>query len=117
MKNKQTGTISRVLSYIKRYNVYMILSLVASVVMVISTLYFPILTGDAIDLIIGKGNVDFVGIAIVLKKMIKVCQESRKENEELFRMSDTQAGEDFFDLEIQRDSAFIEALEWVLNNG
>ena len=72
MKNKQTGTISRVLSYIKRYNVYMILSLVASVVMVISTLYFPILTGDAIDLIIGKGNVDFVGIAIVLKKMIKV---------------------------------------------
>ena len=72
MNNKKTGTIGRVLTYIKKYNIYLVLSLIAAVIMVVGTLYFPILTGDAIDLIIGKNNVAFNGLKAVLKEMIVV---------------------------------------------
>ena len=47
----------------------MILSIISATVTVVSTLYFPILTGDAIDLIIGKGNVDFNGLKEIIIKM------------------------------------------------
>jgi len=36
---------------------------------VVLTLYIPILTGQAVDFILAKGLVDFVGIAVILKKM------------------------------------------------
>ena len=50
----------------------MILSIIAATITVVSTLYFPILTGDAVDMIIGKGNVDFVQIKKIIVKMLIV---------------------------------------------
>lgn len=68
----QTEILKKVLKYIKKYNIYMILSIVAAFVTVISTLYFPILTGDAVDMIIGKGNVNLEGIKDLMIKMFIV---------------------------------------------
>lgn len=64
--NKQI--LVKVLRYIKRYWFYMILSIIFAAVTVALTLYLPILTGDAIDLIIDKGLVDFKGILEIFKK-------------------------------------------------
>lgn len=50
----------------------MILSLILAFVSVVLTLYIPVLTGDAIDYIIGKGQVDFDTIMQILKKMVVV---------------------------------------------
>ncbi len=68
----QAEILKKVLKYIKKYNIYMILSIIAALVTVISTLYFPILTGDAVDMIIGKGKVDFEGIKELMIKMFIV---------------------------------------------
>ena len=65
----QKETIQKVLRYIRRYWFYLILSLLLAVVTVAFTLYIPILTGDAIDLIVGKGQVDYNGVFAVLKKI------------------------------------------------
>lgn len=64
--NKQI--LVKVLRYIKKYWFYMILSIIFAAVTVALTLYLPILTGDAIDLIIDKGLVDFKGILEIFKK-------------------------------------------------
>ena len=72
VKKGQISTISRILKYVKKQSIYIVLSLVAAVVMVIATLYFPILTGDAIDKIIGKGHVDFRSLSVILRNMIIV---------------------------------------------
>lgn len=74
MKNKKTQmqTMKKVLEYIKAYSVYVVLSLLFAVATVALTLYIPILTGDAVDLIIGKGAVDFDGIYKILIKIIIV---------------------------------------------
>ena len=56
----------------KHYLPLLILSLVLAAITVILTLYFPILTGQAIDLIIGKGSVDFAGIFEIAKKALLV---------------------------------------------
>lgn len=69
---RQKQTIAKVLRYVKRYWGYLGLSILLAAVIVALTLYLPILTGDAIDLIIAKGLVDFAGIAVILKKMILV---------------------------------------------
>ena len=66
----QKETIKRVLSYIKKYGLYLSLSLVFAVVSVAFTLYIPILTGNAIDSIIGKNQVDFDAVFAVLKKIV-----------------------------------------------
>lgn len=58
----------KVLRYIKKYRIYMALSIFLAAVTVALTLYLPILTGDAIDLIIDKGLVDFAGIISLFKK-------------------------------------------------
>ncbi len=68
----QKSVLKKVLTYIKKYNIYMILSIIAAIITVVSTLYFPILTGDAVDMIIGKGNVDFVQIKKIIVKMLIV---------------------------------------------
>ena len=68
----QKSVLKKVLAYIKKYNIYMILSIIAATITVVSTLYFPILTGDAVDMIIGKGNVDFVQIKKIIVKMLIV---------------------------------------------
>ena len=70
----QVVTLKKVFRYIKRYIPLLITALALSIVTVALTLYFPILTGRAIDLIIGKGQVDFDGIMqIVIKAVIAVA--------------------------------------------
>ncbi len=61
MKNKtsQLATASKVLTYIKKYRLLLLLSLVLATASVVLTLYVPVLIGKAIDCIIDKGNVDF----------------------------------------------------------
>ena len=51
-KMSKAGTMRKVLSYMKRYIPLLVISLALSVVTVALTLYFPILTGRAIDLIV-----------------------------------------------------------------
>ena len=64
--HKKRSTIRQVLSLIRPYLHYLILSLIFSVVSVALTLYAPILTGDAIDYIIKEGQVDFDAILQIL---------------------------------------------------
>lgn len=64
MNNKEI--IKRIFSYVKRYNHFMFLSLLLSVVSVAGTLYIPVLVGRAIDLIVDTGNVDISGIIPIL---------------------------------------------------
>ena len=59
-------TIRKVLGYLKAYKVLFFLSLVLALAVVAGTLYIPILIGNAIDLAIGAGNVDFAAIKIIL---------------------------------------------------
>lgn len=68
-KEKQTETIIKILKYIRRYWGFLGISIVLSAVTVACSLYLPLLTGDALDLIIEKGMVDFSGIFEILKKM------------------------------------------------
>ena len=68
----QKDILKKVLKYIKKYNIYMIVSIITALITVVSTLYFPILTGDAVDMIIGKGNVDITGIKQLMVKMFIV---------------------------------------------
>ncbi len=67
-KKSKMSTMMKVLGYMKRYIPVLILSLALSIVTVALTLYFPILTGRAIDLIIGKKAVDFTGMRGILTK-------------------------------------------------
>lgn len=69
MEGKQKSTIRKVLNRIKRYWFYLIVSLLLTVITVASTLYLPILTGEAIDQIVEKGLVDFQGLFEILKVM------------------------------------------------
>ena len=70
----QAVTLKKVFKYIKRYIPLLITALALSIVTVALTLYFPILTGRALDLIRGKGQVDFDGIMqIVIKAVIAVA--------------------------------------------
>ncbi|MCM1087236.1 MAG: ABC transporter ATP-binding protein/permease [Muribaculaceae bacterium] len=71
-KVRQKDTLKKVLRYVKKYWIYLVLSIVAAAVTVAFTLYLPILTGRAIDLIIQKGQVDFSGIFVILKQMAVV---------------------------------------------
>ena len=66
---KQKDTMVKVLRYIRRYGVQVILSLILAALTVALTLYIPILTGDAVDLIIDKGLVDMPGIFAIMKKI------------------------------------------------
>ncbi len=51
-------TLRRVLQYVGRYKGYLLLSLLLCVATVASTLYVPILTGGAVDLLLGPGRVE-----------------------------------------------------------
>ena len=64
----QKGTLRKVLKYVQRHGFFMVLSILFAAMTVALTLYTPILIGDAIDLIVGKGQVDFAGIAAILIK-------------------------------------------------
>ena len=67
MNDKQKATLGKVLHYIRRYWVILGLSIVLAAVTVVGTLYIPILTGRAVDFIVGKGAVDFAGVLHVLE--------------------------------------------------
>lgn len=64
MTNKEV--LHRVSSYVGCYQTYLWLSLLLSVVSVAGTLYVPVLIGQAIDCILGVGQVDFTRIAAIL---------------------------------------------------
>ena len=68
-KKGQMAILKQVLGYIRKYWLLVGLSVVLAAVTVVLTLYIPILTGDAVDLILDKGNVDFDGVYSVLKKI------------------------------------------------
>lgn len=73
-KGKNNGTIKKVLKYIKKYSISVILSLFFAAVTVVLTLYLPILTGDAVDYMIGKGQVDFEKLAELMSRMaVIIC--------------------------------------------
>ncbi len=61
--------MKRVLKYIRKYTPALVLSLLLAGLTVLLTLYIPILTGNAVDLIIGKGQVDMAGIFAIMKKI------------------------------------------------
>lgn len=61
-------TLYKVFRYMKHYIPILILSIVLATISVALTLYFPILTGRAIDLILEKGKVDFTGIWTIVKE-------------------------------------------------
>lgn len=60
------STLKKIMPYIGRYKLYVVMSLIFAAVTVAITLYIPRLTGNAIDLIIGKGRVDFNGVWYIL---------------------------------------------------
>lgn len=62
----KTSSIKRVLKYIKKYSFLLIISILLAVVTVGLTLYIPIVIGDAIDLIVGKGFVQLDKIGTLL---------------------------------------------------
>ena len=55
-------TIKRLLSYCSPYKFLIISLTVLSIVSVIFTLLTPVLLGQAIDLLVGKNQVDFQGL-------------------------------------------------------
>ena len=71
-ESRQKETLGRILKYMKKYWLFLGLSIALAVISVILTLYIPILTGDAIDYIVDKGKVDFTYITPILKKMVVV---------------------------------------------
>ena len=66
------GTLKKVLQYIRPYWALVGLSILLAAVTVAGTLYIPILTGDAVDLIVGPGQVDFAGIVKILVEIAVV---------------------------------------------
>ena len=67
-KQGQMRTLGKVFGYMKKYIPLLIFSLIFAAISVALTLYFPILTGRAIDLIVDKGRVDFDGILSISTK-------------------------------------------------
>ena len=66
-KNTNTlATAGKVLRYLRHYRLLFALSLLLAIVVTALTLYLPILTGDAIDLIIAPGQVDFEALSPLL---------------------------------------------------
>lgn len=67
-KQGQMRTLGKVFEYMEKYIPLLIFSLIFAAISVALTLYFPILTGRAIDLIVDKGRVDFDGILSISTK-------------------------------------------------
>jgi ATP-binding cassette subfamily B protein len=67
-KKGNKGTMKKVLQYVGRYWYLVVLSILLAAVSALLTLYVPILIGDAIDLIVGKGQVDFSAVLTLLTK-------------------------------------------------
>ena len=65
-KAGQKATVKRVLAFIRPYNGFVVLSLLFALVTVVTTLYAPVITGQAIDRIVAAGRVDFAGLKPLL---------------------------------------------------
>ncbi len=65
----QTSTVKKLLKYIKKYWFYLIASLILAFVTVVLTLYIPKLTGNTVDYMIDKGQVDLNKILELLSRM------------------------------------------------
>lgn len=65
-KKQSASAIKKVWNRVKRYWFYILLSMVMATITVASTLYVPILVGDAIDYIIGPGQVNMAGVMHIL---------------------------------------------------
>lgn len=63
---KNSYVIKRVLKYIGKYKFSFIISLVLTLFSTVCTLYIPVLAGEAIDMIVSKGNVNFAGLTKIL---------------------------------------------------
>ena len=77
---RKDGTLKKIFCYIKKYNLFLILSLVFAAISVALTLYVPILVGHAIDCIVGLDDVDFdriIGLFLQITAAVavtSVCQ-------------------------------------------
>lgn len=71
-RDDQKKTLKKVMKYIKKYRIRVVMSLIFAAVTVITTLYLPILTGNAVDLMVEKGKVDFAGLKPIVKTMLIV---------------------------------------------
>ena len=72
----QMETLRKVLRYMKKYIPLLVASILLATITVAMTLYFPILTGKALDLILEKGIVDFAEIIEIIKKALVVVAVS-----------------------------------------
>ena len=63
------GTFSKIMRYIGRYKYLLALSMFFAAASAVLTLLVPVFIGDAIDLIVSKGRVDFAGIGAILLKI------------------------------------------------
>ena len=66
---KQSQVIKRVLVELKTYRLQIVLSLICAVLTVIFTLLVPVLTGKAVDCMIGSGQIQWDGLYQILEKM------------------------------------------------
>ena len=74
-KNKQkldSDTLKKVIARIRRYIPLLVLSILFAAISVVMQLYIPIVIGDAVDLCVGIGKVDFVALTPLLQKMVVV---------------------------------------------
>ncbi len=67
--NKTSSSFKKILAYVSRYKTYLFLSIFCAAISVVLTLYVPIVIGQAIDYIIGKGEVDFEMIVTLLVRI------------------------------------------------
>ena len=70
---QRQATLTRVLHKIRPYSLFVVCSLIVAAVSVAAQLYIPILCGDAIDLMLGKGNVDFAGVGRIIVEVLVVA--------------------------------------------
>ena len=70
---QQKATMTRVLQKIKPYGFFVVCSLIVAAVSVAAQLYIPILCGSAIDMMLGKGAVDFAGVLRIIYEIIVVA--------------------------------------------
>ena len=70
---QRKATLTRVLYKIRPYSLFVVCSLIVAAVSVAAQLYIPILCGDAIDLMLGKGNVDFAGVGRIIVEVLVVA--------------------------------------------
>ena len=70
---QRKATLNRVLHKIRPYSVFVVCSLLVAAVSVAAQLYIPILCGDAIDKMLGKGNVDLAGVLHIAVSILVVA--------------------------------------------